>query len=577
MTVYVPLDRLRPNRWQPRQYHDPVWVAEVAASIAELAATMPETLGLLQVPAARLVDTNGTPATLTRPTVRFHDDVVREDLYVELAYGHTRAEAFRHLAATDAKRWGRLPLTLVVWSNEQMAKTAWFENNARKDLTPLEEAQYIARVMQDFGWTQQQVAAHLKLDRTTVANKLRLLKLPPDAQALLATSALSERQAQALVALADLPPQALARAEKEWEKPSKLLAEAPLLSSDAIRDRVHRVVNVATRDLKLAHFPLDEDTGATEMVSPTCTGCPIRVRRGDEQRCPDYGCWERKAEVWKERQLQAASAALGGVPIADEQTAYRALTPLGNATGTAIQQAGCNRLHVQWNAYGGGSIDGFPRCRLVCVHGEGRGVHCACEKRLLAAQHAADPEKHARMECQQQAQAMIDQGAAAVYAALTENELGVWRALAAKLDYELDIKKAAALDLHACQQVVARCLVAREVYVRPDVDKVRDELARVLDAMAVPRPWERPTLADIERTVAGIEGWLVGPHAEPPTVDALQENAQHLDDLVAQVPTQAPGAHQVYARMMRAQVDIRHALEQAEHVCAHTPELAVEV
>jgi len=564
------------NPWQPRQGLDDAHIAALAADIQGRIDMKPDTRGLLQLPAGRLVGADGrTPTTLSRQTVRFHEDLVRENAFIQLAYGHNRFAAFVLLAKAD-KRFAKLPLELVAWNDEEMATSAWSENESRSDLNPLEKAIALQRYMQDFGWTQQHLGERLKLDRSTIANKLRLLKLAPDAQALLATGQLSERQAQALVPLADLPPAALARAEKEWEKPSKLLAEAPTLSSDAIRDRVHRVVNVATRDLKLAVFPPDQDVGAADVVSLTCTTCPIRVRRGDEQRCPDYGCWDRKAETWKTQQLTAASAALGGLPVADELTPYAALTPLGNDTGATIQQEGCSRLHVQWSQYSAG-MDGFPRCRLVCMHGVGRGMQCACQKRLLAAQQASNPEEQARKEQIAAAQSLIDQSAAAVLDALVAHDIGVWRALAAKLDYQLDAKKVASFDLAACQQAVARRIVHSEVFAGPDVDRVRDGLAKLLDGMAVPRPWLRPTLVDIERKLARIEGWIAGWDEQPPTADALRGNGNNLDELFELLPAQAPGVEQVGARIMSAQVDIRHALQALDDVGAQTHDVAVEV
>ncbi len=571
MFVLVPLDRVQMNPWQPRQHHDEAHIAALAADIKQRADTKPDTLGLLQLPAGRIVGSDGrTPVTIEGwRGINFSDALIAQDAWVQLAFGHSRFRAFCLLAKED-KRFARLPVERIAWDDEEMATSAWSENEARSALNPLEKAMALQRYMADFGWTPQDLGERLKLDHSTIANKLRLLKLAPDAQQLLATGALSERQAQALVALADLPPQALARAEKEWEKPSKLFADAPTLSSDAIRDRVHRVVNVATKDLKLAVFPRDQDVGAVDVVSPACTTCPIRVRRGDEQRCPDDGCWERKAEAWKAQQLAAASAVLGGLPVVDSLVSYAARTSLGDEIGATIQQQGCERLHLQWNEYSADGFDGFPHCRLVCVHGDGRSAHCACAKRLHAEREAANPEEQARKEQTAAAQALIDQSVQAVLAALVANEIGVWRALAAKLDYQLDMKKAAALDFHTCQQAVARCIVEREVYVRPDVDKVRDGLATILDAMAVPRPWLRPTLADVEKKLARIEGWIAGWDTAPLTADALRGNEQNLWDLFEQVPARAPGVDQVGARIMSAQVTIREMLQQHEDVDAQT-------
>lgn len=578
MFVLVPLNRVQMNPWQPRQHHDEAHIAALAADIQARVDTKPDTLGLLQLLAGRIVGADGrTPVTIEgRRGINFSIALVAQDAWVQLAYGHSRFAAFCLLAKTD-KRFAKVPVELVAWNDEEMATSAWSENEARSALNPLEKAMALQRYMADFGWTQQHLGERLKLDRSTVANKLRLLKLAPDAQALLATGALSERQAQALVPLADLPAEALARAEKEWEKPSKLLAEAPLLSSDAIRDRVHRVVNVATRDLKLAVFPHDQDVGAADVVSPTCSTCPIRVRRGEEWRCPDYGCFDRKTAAWKAQQLRTASTALGGLPIADELTPGAAITSFRMSDPLAeIRQQGCGHLHVQWRNYGtdvGLPID--PHCQLVCVHGQGK--HCACVQRIKADAKAADPEEQARTTREHESQSLRDQAAHAVHEALAFDQVEVWRAVAVAVNYALH-GKIASMDVVACQRAIAQTLVDHKAaHFGNDVDRTRDTLATMLGGMDVPRPWQRPTLVDVEKKLARIEGWLAGAHAEPPTPAALRGNLDNLDRLLFEELPGVPGADRIGARIMSAQVDIRNVLQSLEDVGAHTLDLTVGV
>jgi ParB family chromosome partitioning protein len=78
---------------------------------------------------------------------------------------------------------------------------ALVENIQRADLNPIEEAQAYRRLCDEHGYTQEQVADRVGRDRTTIANALRLLKLPPAVRALVQEGALSMGHARALLAL----------------------------------------------------------------------------------------------------------------------------------------------------------------------------------------------------------------------------------------------------------------------------------------------------------------------------------------------------------------------------------------
>ena len=91
--------------------------------------------------------------------------------------------------------------------DEAAAAMALIENIQREDLNPLEEAQAYRRLADDFHLTQEQIAAAVGKDRATVANLQRLLKLPDEVKAHLATGALSMGHARALLMLADEPAQ----------------------------------------------------------------------------------------------------------------------------------------------------------------------------------------------------------------------------------------------------------------------------------------------------------------------------------------------------------------------------------
>ncbi len=95
----------------------------------------------------------------------------------------------------------RIPAVVRDVSDERLLELALIENIQREDLTPIEEAQAYRRLMDELGLTQEMVAARLGKDRATIANAVRLLRLPPDLQKLVEERQLSPGHARALLAL----------------------------------------------------------------------------------------------------------------------------------------------------------------------------------------------------------------------------------------------------------------------------------------------------------------------------------------------------------------------------------------
>ena len=88
-------------------------------------------------------------------------------------------------------------------SHKELLELALVENIQREDLNPVEEAQAYQRLVSEFQLTQEQIAASVGKDRSSVANYLRLLKLPEEVRAELASGALSMGHARALLAIVD--------------------------------------------------------------------------------------------------------------------------------------------------------------------------------------------------------------------------------------------------------------------------------------------------------------------------------------------------------------------------------------
>src|SRR5262249_46067720 len=94
-----------------------------------------------------------------------------------------------------------VPVTVREVPDERLLELALVENIQREELTPLEEALAFQRLHDDFGLTQEEIARRVGRDRSTVANTVRLLRLPRELRDLVARGALDAGHARALLAL----------------------------------------------------------------------------------------------------------------------------------------------------------------------------------------------------------------------------------------------------------------------------------------------------------------------------------------------------------------------------------------
>jgi ParB family transcriptional regulator, chromosome partitioning protein len=138
------------------------------------------------------------------------------------------------------------------------------ENLQREDLNPIEEAEAYARLIEEHGYKQEQLAARLGRDRSTVANSLRLLKLPETAQQALISGALSPGHARALLGL-ETPSQLHAALKqtvsqqlsvrqveslvKKLKQPTsaKVTADAPSANERDLQERLCRALKTRVR------------------------------------------------------------------------------------------------------------------------------------------------------------------------------------------------------------------------------------------------------------------------------------------------------------------------------------------
>ena len=230
--VFLSLVKILDNPYQPRQFYEPAHILDIATSLADNKTSLPETLGLQQVPAARvglLVDGKFVPADklLYSEAGELRRLLARPDAAVQLCFGHSRKRAFTVLAngvesvfpgkldaaaadlvakLTVDPDYARMPIRLAYADNEQMWQHALTENGKRKNINPLEEATAIQSAIVEFGYTYERAAQFFGYEaKGTVGNKIRLLDLPDEAKDALRTGQISERHARTLVALKDDP------------------------------------------------------------------------------------------------------------------------------------------------------------------------------------------------------------------------------------------------------------------------------------------------------------------------------------------------------------------------------------
>jgi ParB family chromosome partitioning protein len=161
----VPLTRIRPNPLQPRRRMGEAELEALAASIAEHGVLLPI-------------------------------------LVTQTLDGYQLVAGERRFRAAQLAGLERIPVVIRQVADRDQLELALVENLQREDLNPLEEAHAFRQLIDDFGLTQEDVAARVGRARSTVANTLRLLDLDERVQLLVIEGRLSQGHARAIGGLA---------------------------------------------------------------------------------------------------------------------------------------------------------------------------------------------------------------------------------------------------------------------------------------------------------------------------------------------------------------------------------------
>lgn len=200
--IEIDINKIRPNKYQPRKEFDPVELASLMASIQEK--------GIIQPISVRKVGV---------------------DEY-ELISGERRFRASRELKKST------IPAIIRDVADEDMLELALIENIQRDDLNPIEEAAAYKRLQDEFGLTQEDVSKKVGKERSTVANMLRLLNLPLKIQKYVSRGTISVGHARVLLGIDeyDLQEKLCEKAVKTGMSVRQIEATAAAIKKGEIKD-----------------------------------------------------------------------------------------------------------------------------------------------------------------------------------------------------------------------------------------------------------------------------------------------------------------------------------------------------
>ena len=163
LATTLPITKLRPGKFQPRTHFDETTMRELSESIAKNGIMQP---------------------IIGRP--------VEKSMY-EIIAGERRWRAAQMAGLLD------VPILIRDISDQVALELALVENIQRQDLTPLEEATGYQRLMDEFGYTQDELSTTVGKSRSHIANLIRLMDLPPEVKKLVEEGKLSAGHARALL------------------------------------------------------------------------------------------------------------------------------------------------------------------------------------------------------------------------------------------------------------------------------------------------------------------------------------------------------------------------------------------
>jgi ParB family chromosome partitioning protein len=228
------IDKIWPNRAQPREQFDQEKLDELARSL--------KSQGVLQ-------------PVIVRPA---------EGGTYELVAGERRWRAAQIAGLL------KIPAVIREVTDDRLLELALIENLQREELNPIEEATAYQSLINDLGLSQQQAADRVGKQRTTVANALRLLNLPLEVQALVQNGRLTAGHAKPLAGLTN--------AKLQIELAQRIVDQG--LSVRAVEQLVRRPESSAKRQQRGAAEKRDPNVVAAEEALQSALGTKVRIAQG---------------------------------------------------------------------------------------------------------------------------------------------------------------------------------------------------------------------------------------------------------------------------------------------------------
>lgn len=235
--VELDLERVQPSREQPRRVFKDAAIKELSESIKEK--------GVLQ------------------PVI-----VCRED-----GGGFRLIAGERRLRASRMAGLKKIPAIIRDTNPEDSLEVALIENIQRENLGPIETAVAFQRLMKEFGLTQEELSKKVSKDRATVANYLRLLKLPDEVKELINGEKLSMGHARAIASLDDRQRQILIAREVVRKGLS-------VRETEALVSKIGRLTETAAARQRASATRKDPQIGALEEKLRKHLAAKVKIRHG---------------------------------------------------------------------------------------------------------------------------------------------------------------------------------------------------------------------------------------------------------------------------------------------------------
>ena len=270
---HIEVEKIKPNPYQPRRDFDEIALQELAGSIREFGILHPLVVTKIEIPGE-----HGT------------------DVEYQLISGERRWRAAK-LAGLE-----RVPaLVRIAPTDRDRLELAIIENIQRENLNPIETARAYAKLQDQFGLTQREVAVRVGKSREVVANSIRLLNLPTPIQDAVSGNKINESQARMLLMLPDIREQQVMFDELMRDN----------LSVRELRNRIasRRSVSLVMSDVKTA----DPETSSMEEQLREVLGTKVKLQKeGDGGKLT--------INFYSQEELQAIIERLTQIKMATEQT-----------------------------------------------------------------------------------------------------------------------------------------------------------------------------------------------------------------------------------------------------------------